>query len=48
MIINKIFETVDVHVEGEPLRIITGGLPEIKGQKQLERRAFYWHHFAKF
>ena len=43
------FRNVDVHVEGEPLRIVTGGLPEIKGQTQLERwRFFSRHHLAKF
>ncbi|WP_461181906.1 proline racemase family protein [Virgibacillus kimchii] len=34
------YQTVDVHVEGEPLRIIIDGLPEIKGETQLERRAY--------
>lgn len=34
------FTSVDVHVAGEPLRIITGGLPEIPGDSQLERRAY--------
>lgn len=37
---NKLFTTIDIHVAGEPLRIITGGLPEIKGETQLERRAY--------
>lgn len=40
MIINKTFQTIDLHVEGEPLRIITDGLPEIKGETQLERRKY--------
>ncbi|WP_342601148.1 proline racemase family protein [Psychrobacillus sp. FSL H8-0483] len=40
MIIKKVYTTVDVHVAGEPLRIITDGLPEIKGDTQLERRAY--------
>lgn len=29
-----------MHVAGEPLRIITGGLPKIKGESQPERRAY--------
>ncbi|ASN04544.1 proline racemase family protein [Virgibacillus necropolis] len=36
----KMISTVDLHVAGEPLRIITGGLPEIKGNTQPERRAY--------
>lgn len=36
----RLITTVDVHVAGEPLRIITGGLPEIKGDTQPERRAY--------
>jgi trans-L-3-hydroxyproline dehydratase len=32
--------TLDVHVAGEPLRIITSGLPEIKGNTILERRRY--------
>ena len=30
--------TIDAHAEGEPLRIITGGLPPISGDTILERR----------
>lgn len=37
---NRLISTVDVHVYGEPLRIITGGWPEIKGDTQPERRAY--------
>src|SRR5690625_656701 len=44
MIINKMYSTVDVHVAGEPLRIITDGLPEIKGKTQLERRQYCMKH----
>jgi trans-L-3-hydroxyproline dehydratase len=32
--------TIDAHAAGEPLRIILGGLPEIKGDTILERRRF--------
>lgn len=31
---------IDAHTGGEPLRIITGGLPEIKGRTILERRRY--------
>ncbi|WP_155591175.1 proline racemase family protein [Lysinibacillus cavernae] len=40
----KMFTTIDLHVSGEPLRVITGGLPEIKGKTQLERRAYCMEH----
>ncbi|MCC4723251.1 proline racemase family protein [Salinicoccus sp. RF5] len=36
----KIYTTIDAHVAGEPLRIITGGVPDIKGDKQLEKRTY--------
>jgi trans-L-3-hydroxyproline dehydratase len=32
--------TIDAHAEGEPLRIITGGLPPIPGATILERRRY--------
>jgi proline racemase len=32
--------TIDVHTEGEPLRVILEGFPEIKGETVLERRAY--------
>lgn len=41
---NKMITTTDVHVAGEPLRIITSGFPEIKGKTQLERRAYCTKH----
>jgi proline racemase len=34
-------ETIDMHTEGEPLRVITGGLPEIEGNTILEKRRFF-------
>lgn len=48
MIINKMISTVDLHVSGEPLRIITDGFPEIKGETQLERRAYCMEHLDDF
>jgi proline racemase len=41
---NKHYTTIDVHAAGEPLRIITGGLPPIKGTTILEKRAFFSEH----
>jgi trans-L-3-hydroxyproline dehydratase len=34
--------SIDAHTAGEPLRVITGGLPEIHGRTILEKR-----HYAK-
>src|SRR5689334_16729572 len=32
--------TIDAHAAGEPLRIVTGGLPELPGSTILERRRY--------
>jgi trans-L-3-hydroxyproline dehydratase len=36
--------TIDAHTGGEPFRIITGGLPEVKGDTILQRRRFATEH----
>lgn len=36
--------TMDMHTGGEPLRILTGGIPEIIGNTILEKRRFFSHH----
>jgi proline racemase len=36
--------TLDTHAAGEPLRILTGGLPEIQGATMLERRRYMLEH----
>ena len=33
--------TIDMHTGGEPLRIYTGGLPEIPGKSILEKRRYF-------
>jgi proline racemase len=33
-------KTIDAHTAGEPLRVITGGLPEIPGKTILEKRRY--------
>jgi trans-L-3-hydroxyproline dehydratase len=40
--------TVDVHVAGEPLRVITGGFPEPEGHSILEKREFCRQHLDHF
>lgn len=37
--------TLDAHAAGEPLRIITGGLPELPGATILERRRYMREHY---
>lgn len=37
--------TIDAHTEGEPFRVITGGLPELKGDTILARRRYMRDHY---
>ena len=37
--------TLDMHTGGEPLRIVTGGLPHLPGRTVLEKRAWFRAHF---
>ena len=41
----NIISTVDAHAAGEPLRIITSGLPLIPGDTILEKRRYMLEHF---
>jgi proline racemase len=36
-----VITTVDMHTGGEPLRVITGGLPPIEGRSVLEKRHYF-------
>lgn len=40
-----IIKTVDLHTEGEPLRIITDGLPDLPGSTILEKRRYFGENF---
>lgn len=40
-----IITAIDAHAAGEPLRIITGGLPELHGITMLERRRYMQQHY---
>jgi len=40
--------TIDAHTEGEPLRIITGGYPEIQGNTILEKRQYLIEHIDNY
>ena len=37
-------QTIEAHTAGEPLRIITGGYPDVLGATILERRAYARDH----
>jgi len=37
--------TIDMHTEGEPLRVIIGGFPELKGNSLLSRRRYLKENF---
>jgi trans-L-3-hydroxyproline dehydratase len=43
-----VLTTIDAHAAGEPLRIITGGLPELPGRSMLERRRWMRDHLDHF
>lgn len=40
-----VITTIDMHTGGEPLRVITGGLPQIEGNTILEKRRYFREHF---
>ena len=40
-----VITTIDAHTGGEPLRIVTGGLPELPGDTILERRRYMRDHY---
>jgi trans-L-3-hydroxyproline dehydratase len=39
-----VLTTLDAHAAGEPLRIVTGGLPELPGETVLDRRRYMRDH----
>ncbi|HCC71331.1 MAG TPA: proline racemase [Bacteroidales bacterium] len=41
----KVIKTVDMHTCGEPLRIITDGLPDLQGNTVLEKRKYFADHY---
>ncbi len=38
-------KTIDMHTEGEPLRVLVDGLPAIKGQTILQKRKYFADHY---
>lgn len=41
----KQISTIDMHTGGEPLRVITSGLPPIAGRTVLEKRRYFREHY---
>ena len=41
----RVISTIDAHSAGEPLRIITAGLPPLRGGTVLERRRYMAEHY---
>jgi len=41
----KLITTVDAHTEGEPVRLVTGGFPNIPGKTMVEKRDFFVQNF---
>ncbi len=41
----SIINTIDLHTAGEPLRVITAGLPGIPGDSILKKRSYFKEHF---
>lgn len=41
MNIQRYYQTIDLHTAGEPLRIITGGIPPIPGETMMEKRKYF-------
>ena len=41
---NRIYSTIECHTAGEPLRVVTAGIPPIPGATILERRRWVREH----
>ncbi len=44
----QVITTLEAHTGGEPLRIFTGGLPDLKGDSILEKRNYLKNNFDSF
>jgi len=44
MEITRVYQTIDAHTAGEPLRIIVSGVPAIPGRTMLEKRQYFHDH----
>lgn len=43
--IEKMINVIDTHTAGEPTRIVVGGLPLVRGNSMLEKRAYFEAHY---
>ena len=41
---NRVIHTIDSHTEGNPTRVITGGVPVPPGKTLLDKREWLWRH----
>jgi proline racemase len=48
MHIREVFDVIDMHAGGEPLRIITGGYPALRGRTTLDRRDELLAHYDHY
>jgi proline racemase len=44
MTIDRVYQTIDAHTAGEPLRIVVSGVPPIPGATMLEKRQYFRDH----
>ena len=44
MEISRVYQTIDTHTAGEPLRIIVSGIPPLPGSTMLEKRQYLRDH----
>lgn len=44
MRLSKVISVVDTHTEGEPTRVVVGGVPWIPGATMREKRRYVWDH----
>src|SRR5215831_12000545 len=45
MEISRVYQTIDAHTAGEPLRIIVSGVPALPGATMLEKRQYFLDHY---
>src|SRR5690349_21442004 len=44
MEVSRVYQTIDAHTAGEPLRIIVSGVPPLPGGTMLEKRQYFRDH----
>ncbi len=41
----RVISVIDAHTAGEPIRVVTSGIPQIKGSTMLEKMKFFAEHY---